>query len=93
EGPERIEAEEALRCYTAESAYAQFAEERKGTLAPGMLADFAVLTGDPTSLCGQRIRDISVAETVVGGESVWKMPAGSQGAVKNQGAVKDRGVI
>jgi predicted amidohydrolase YtcJ len=71
-GPERIGVEEALACYTRGSAHAQFAEGRKGSLAPGMLADFVILSGDPTAVPVERIKEIRVAETVVGGESVWR---------------------
>jgi predicted amidohydrolase YtcJ len=72
EGPERITAEEALRCYTTGSAYAEFAEGRKGTLSPGMLADFVVLSQDITSVPRERIGETVVEETVVGGRSVYK---------------------
>jgi hypothetical protein len=74
EGPERVSAEEALRCYTTGSAYAEFMENRKGRLAPGMLADFAVLSDDLLSVPPERIRNIRVLETVVGGKSVYAAP-------------------
>ncbi len=46
-GPEeRLTAEEAVHCYTWCGAYTQFAEDRRGTLEPGMQADIAVLSGD-----------------------------------------------
>ena len=72
EGPERISAEEALRCYTVGSAYAEFSEGRKGVLAPGMLADFTVLSQDITSVPRERIGDTHVEETVVGGRTVYR---------------------
>ncbi|MGA2547085.1 MAG: amidohydrolase [Rectinemataceae bacterium] len=72
EGPERITAEEALRCYTVGSAYAEFMEGRKGRLAPDMLADFAVLSRDITSVPRERIGDTVVEETVVGGRTVYR---------------------
>lgn len=75
EGPERIKAEEALRCYTEGSAYAEFMEDRKGMLAPGMLADFAVLSQDITSIPRERIGDTRIVETVVGGRSVYRAAA------------------
>jgi len=76
-GPERITAEEALRCYTEGSAYAEFAEDRKGTLAPGKLADFAVISQDITAVPGSRIMDTVVLETVVGGRSVYRESSGN----------------
>jgi predicted amidohydrolase YtcJ len=46
-GPEeRLTAEEAVHCQTWCGAYTQFAEDRRGTLEPGMQADIAVLSGD-----------------------------------------------
>jgi predicted amidohydrolase YtcJ len=72
EGPERISAEEALRCYTVGSAYAEFMEGRKGTLTSGMLADFVVLSSDITALPPERIGDTVVEETVVGGKTVYR---------------------
>ena len=72
EGGERITVEEALRCYTVGSAYAEFAEARKGMLKAGMLADFAVLSQDISSVPRERIGDTVVEETVVGGRTVYR---------------------
>jgi predicted amidohydrolase YtcJ len=72
EGPELISAEEALRCYTVGSAYAEFSEARKGMLAPGMFADFTVLSQDITAVPRERIGDTVVEETVVGGRTVYR---------------------
>jgi predicted amidohydrolase YtcJ len=82
EGGERIAAEEALRCYTEGSAYAEFAEDRKGTLAPGMLADFAVLSADITTIPTARIASVVVEETVVGGRTVFR-----RGGAESRGAL------
>jgi len=50
-GPEeRLTAEEAVHCYTWCGAYTQFAEDRRGTLEPGMQADIAVLSADIFSI-------------------------------------------
>ncbi len=72
EGSERIDAEEALRCYTEGSAYAEFMEGRKGRLAPGMLADFTVLSQDITTVPREKIGDTVIEETVVGGRTVYR---------------------
>ncbi len=43
---EAISVAEAVHCYTYNGAYSQFAEDRKGRLLPGMLADVTVLSED-----------------------------------------------
>lgn len=43
---EALTREQAVIAYTADSAYAEFEEHRKGRLAPGQLADLAVLSED-----------------------------------------------
>jgi predicted amidohydrolase YtcJ len=58
----------ALRAYTAGSAYAAFEEDRKGTLAPGMLADFVVLGEDLLQVERDGIGSVPVLATVVGGD-------------------------
>jgi predicted amidohydrolase YtcJ len=58
---------QALRAYTVGSAHAVHEEARKGTLAAGMLADLVVLSGDPLAVPPERIRDIEVRATMVGG--------------------------
>ncbi len=69
--PERIDPFEMLRCYTAGSAYAQFQEERKGTLEPGKDADFVVLNRNPLHL-GAYAGEIEVEMTVVRGNMVYE---------------------
>ncbi len=71
-GPERISVEEALRCYTVGSAYAEGSEGRKGRLSPGMLADFAVLSQDIAAVEPERVGATAVEETVVGGRTVYR---------------------
>jgi len=71
EGPERLSPEQALRAYTQGSAALEFEEHRKGTLQPGFLADFAVLSANPLAVDPKRLQDIQVARTVVGGRTIW----------------------
>jgi len=71
DSPERISIEEALACFTKGSAYAEFQEGEKGSLEPGMLADFAVLSQDLTSVPNEHIIDTRVELTVVGGRIVY----------------------
>ncbi|HEU5415373.1 MAG TPA: amidohydrolase family protein, partial [Candidatus Angelobacter sp.] len=58
--------------YTTGAAYAQFAELNKGTLAPGMLADFVVLDRDLTKVDPPEILKTKVLRTVVGGKTVYE---------------------
>jgi predicted amidohydrolase YtcJ len=44
----------------------------EGPLAPGLLADFAVLSQDPTAVPPEQIGETSVLETVVGGRTVYR---------------------
>jgi predicted amidohydrolase YtcJ len=69
---QKITVEEALRAYTVDAAYAQFAEDRKGTLGAGKLADFVVLDRDPTRIPAAEIGEARVMATVVGGEAVFE---------------------
>jgi predicted amidohydrolase YtcJ len=64
---EAVTAEEALRAYTVLGAYAGREETVKGTLAPGKLADFAVLDRDLFTIPAEEIRHVRVERTYVGG--------------------------
>src|SRR5271157_2243701 len=69
---QKLTIEQALAAYTTGSAYAQFAEKEKGTLAPGMLADFVVLDRDLTKVAPPEILKTRVLRTVVGGKTVYE---------------------
>jgi hypothetical protein len=64
---EALTAEDAIRCYTLHSARAAFRERDLGSLEPGKLADFAVLSADPTAIAPEDIAAIEVLGTVAGG--------------------------
>jgi predicted amidohydrolase YtcJ len=64
---EAVTAEEALRAYTWGSAYASKAEHVKGSIEAGKLADFTVLSEDPTAVDPRRIANLEVIATIVGG--------------------------
>jgi len=71
-GPEeRPTREEALRIYTAGSAWFAHDEARRGVLAPGRLADLAVLSKDFLSVPVKEIGDIDSLLTMVGGRIVY----------------------
>ncbi len=69
---QKLTIQQALAAYTTGSAYAQFAETEKGTLAPGMLADFVVLDRDLTKVQASEILKTKVLRTVVAGTSVYE---------------------
>jgi predicted amidohydrolase YtcJ len=68
---ETVGREAALAAYTAQGAYAGFAESRFGQLKPGMRADFVVIDRDPLIASPQEIRGTRVLQTWVGGERIY----------------------
>jgi len=67
---EKVTIEQALACYTRGSAYAERAEDRKGTLTPGKLADVVVLSDDLLTIPPRAILDARPLLTMVGGRVV-----------------------
>jgi predicted amidohydrolase YtcJ len=67
----RLTREEALRSFTAGSAWFSQEEDVKGRIAPGMYADFALLNEDYFSVPEDRIKGIESLLTVVGGKVVY----------------------
>lgn len=62
---------EALRAYTAGGAYAAGDETQLGRIAPGMLADFVLLSEDPLAIPRERLLDLRVLVTVCNGKVVF----------------------
>ncbi|MEV4300230.1 amidohydrolase family protein [Microbispora rosea] len=60
-----------MRAYTSGSAYASGEERHKGTLSRGKPADFVVLGDDLLAVAPERIKDVAVLATVVGGVFVF----------------------
>ena len=69
---QKITVEEAVRAYTVGPAYAEFAEGVKGTLAPGKLADFVILSRDIFRIDPAEIERVKVMMTVVDGRVVFE---------------------
>jgi hypothetical protein len=69
---ERLSVAEALACYTWGSAYAAFAEDRRGTIAPGRDADLAVLDRDPLREGPGAIAGTRVVATIRAGRVVYR---------------------
>jgi len=63
--------DEAIQMWTTNAAYITFAEDKKGSLDCGKLADFIVISHDPYDLPLEDINKIEVEKTFVGGEMVW----------------------
>lgn len=66
-----ISREAAMRMLTRASAYAEFAEHEKGTLAAGMLADLAVLSQDVFTVPAAALPGTTSVLTVVGGRIAY----------------------
>ncbi len=66
----RLERMEALRLWTASSAWFSSEQGRKGALAPGQLADLAVLSADYFSIPDEDIKRLESVLTLVGGKAV-----------------------
>ena len=71
-GPEeRITVLEAIRTYTVDGAWQDRAEGWKGSLVPGMVADYCVLDGRLLGTDAHQIAETPVAATVVDGQLVF----------------------
>jgi predicted amidohydrolase YtcJ len=69
---QKLTIDHAIYAYTMGAAYAEFAEDKKGTLMPGMLADLVVLDRDITKVPPAEILKTRVLRTVVGGKTVYE---------------------
>ena len=68
---QRTELWEAIEIFTINNAKIGFEEDIKGSIEEGKLADFVVLSEDPHRVPKERINDIKVEMTIVGGEIVY----------------------
>ena len=69
---QRITVDEALRVNTINGAYATREEASKGSITPGKLADFVILAEDLHTVEPEKIKDIRVVRTVVGGLTAYR---------------------
>jgi len=73
-GPEhRVDPITGLKALTIWSAYAHHEETSKGSLEPGKLADFVILSADPTAVAPTSIADIKVVETIKEGTTIFRL--------------------
>ena len=71
---QKISPDEALYCYTQGPAYATFAEQKRGKIVPGYLADLTILDQDLSRIPVETLDRARVRATVVGGRVVFQRP-------------------
>ena len=72
-GPaQRVDVITALKAMTIWPAWQHFEEEDKGSIEVGKLADFVILSNDPTSVDPETLADLKVLETVKEGKSIYR---------------------
>lgn len=68
---EALTIEETLKGYTLDAAWAEFAEDRKGSLTPGKYADLCILDAAPTAVDPNKLLELGVLATIVEGRTVY----------------------
>ncbi|WP_456425991.1 amidohydrolase [Rhodocaloribacter sp.] len=68
---QRLTREETLRAFTRDAAYAAFQEASLGSLEPGKLADFVILSRDIMTVPAPEILETEVVATYLGGKKVY----------------------
>lgn len=63
--------EQAMRSMTIWSAYANFEEKERGSIEAGKMADFVILEEDLMKIPKEKLRNVKVLNTFVGGEKVY----------------------
>ncbi len=71
-GDQCLTMEEAVRAFTVDAAYAAHLEKERGSLSPGKLADFIVLSHDIMEIDPALVPSVEVEMTVLGGEVVYR---------------------
>ena len=69
---QRLTREQAIRLYTINNAFITFTEDERGSIEEGKLADLVVLDRDILACPIEEVRDITVLETYLGGEQVYR---------------------
>jgi predicted amidohydrolase YtcJ len=68
---QKLTVAEAIEAYTMGSAYAEFQERDKGSITPGKLADFVVLSDDIFRIPHASIKNVKIEATYLGGKLVY----------------------
>ena len=69
---QRVSVDEAIRINTLNGAYASKEESIKGSITVGKLADYVLLADDPHTVNPEKIKDIQIVRTVVGGATAYQ---------------------
>lgn len=69
---EKLSVKDAIQGFTSGAAYASFEEDIKGSIAEGKLADFVVLSENLFEIEPDKIKDVEVLQTYVGGKLVYE---------------------
>ena len=70
---QRLTVEEALKAATINAAYQYFEEDKKGSIAPGKLADFVILEQNPLEIAPEQIKNIKVQKTIKEGTVIFQI--------------------
>ena len=76
---QRLSAEEAVRGFTSDAAWAGHDEAQVGRLQAGLHADFVVFDRDPLTVDAAQLDDLKVLSTWVDGEPVYTAEAAPAG--------------
>lgn len=72
-GPEeRISVDDAIRGYTINAAYQLFMDKEVGSIEAGKFADMIILSDNPRKVAPEKLSNIKVLATYVGGEEIWR---------------------
>jgi predicted amidohydrolase YtcJ len=69
---QKLTVSETVSAYTIGSAYAEFQDQDKGSISVGKLADMVILSDDIFSIQPEKIKEVRVLRTFVGGKLVWE---------------------
>jgi predicted amidohydrolase YtcJ len=69
---QRISLDEAIRVNTLNGAYNSHEEHIKGSITAGKLADYVVIAEDLHAIPAEKIKDVKIVKTVVGGNTVYE---------------------